>query len=64
MFDPDSNLAIHLSLYDKSKKSKKPSHKKAFKNMRSLIRNKLHKNYWDYLNNMLDPEKDNNSKKF
>jgi hypothetical protein len=24
----------------------------------------LHKNYWDYLNNMLDPEKDNNSKKF
>jgi hypothetical protein len=28
------------------------------------IRNKLHKNYWDYLNNMLDPEKDNNSKKF
>jgi hypothetical protein len=22
------------------------------------------KNYWDYLNNMLDPEKDNNSKKF
>jgi hypothetical protein len=32
--------------------------------MRSLIRNKLHKNYWDYLNNMLDPKKDNNSKKF
>jgi hypothetical protein len=28
--------------------------------MRSLIRNKLHKNYWDYLNNMLDPEKDKN----
>ena len=48
-------------LYNKSKKSKKPSHKKAFKDMRSLIRNKLHKNYWDYLNNMLDPEKDNNS---
>ena len=51
-------------LYNKSKKSKKPSHKKAFKDIRSLIRNKLHKNYWDYLNNMLDPEKDNNSKKF
>jgi hypothetical protein len=50
-------------LYNKSKKSKKPSHKKAFKDIRSLIRNKLHKNYWDYLNN-LDPEKDNNSKKF
>ena len=50
-------------LYNKSKKSKKPSHKKAFKDIRSLIRNKLHKNYWDYLNNMLDPEKDNNSKK-
>jgi hypothetical protein len=32
--------------------------------MRSLIRNKLHKNYWDYLNNMLDPQKDNNSTKF
>ena len=48
-------------LYNKSKKSKKPSHKKAFKDMRSLIRNKLHKNYWDYLSNMLDPEKDNNS---
>jgi hypothetical protein len=46
-------------LYNKSKKSKKPSHKKAFKDIRSLIRNKLHKNYWDYLNNMLDPEKDN-----
>jgi hypothetical protein len=45
-------------------KSKKPSHKKAFKDIRSLIRNKLHKNYWDYLNNMLDPEQDNNSKKF
>jgi hypothetical protein len=44
-------------------KSKKPSHKKAFRDIRSLIRNKLHKNYWDYLNN-LDPEKDNNSKKF
>jgi hypothetical protein len=28
------------------------------KDRRSLIRNKLHKNYWDYLNN-LDPEKDN-----
>jgi hypothetical protein len=51
-------------LYNKSKKIKKPSHKKAFKDIRSLIRNKLHKNYWDYLNNMLDPEKDNNSKKF
>ena len=45
-------------------KSKKPSHKKAFKDIRSLITNKLHKNYWDYLNNMLDPEQDNNSKKF
>jgi hypothetical protein len=50
-------------IYNKSKKSKKPSHKKAFKDIRSLIRNKLHKNYWDYLNNMLDPEQDNNSKK-
>jgi hypothetical protein len=40
-------------LYNKSKKSKKPSHKKAFKDIRSLIRNKLHKNYWDYLSNML-----------
>jgi hypothetical protein len=48
-------------LYNKSKKSKKPSHKKALKDIRSLIRNKLHKNYWDYLNNMLDPEKDRRS---
>jgi hypothetical protein len=31
------------------------------KDRRSLIRNKLHKNYWDYLNNMLDPEKDRRS---
>jgi hypothetical protein len=50
MFAPDSNLAIHLSLddikrlirkkqrlYNKSKKSKKPSHKKAFKGMRILL---------------------------
>ncbi|CAC5409211.1 unnamed protein product [Mytilus coruscus] len=32
-------------LYNKSKKSKKSSHKEAFKNISSLIRNKLHKSY-------------------
>jgi hypothetical protein len=41
-----SDIATHMHmkkqrLYNKSKKSKKPSHKKAFKDIRSLIRNKL-----------------------
>ena len=44
-------------IYNKVKKYTTSKNKVAFRDIRNKIRNKLHTSYYNYLNNMLDPEK-------
>ena len=51
-------------LYKRARKSNNSDHYNDFKNFRIKARNKLHSDYHNYLNNLLDPEQDTTSKNF
>jgi hypothetical protein len=50
-------------IYNKAKKSNKEKDWEKFRSIRKYIKKQLVKSYWDYINKILDPTTDRNSKK-